>query len=69
MVKMIQVTKAGAEFLPDEEDLLVSVNADNINVCRSALEDEIGNTKIVFNDGTGVFVQETQDQLIHLINS
>ncbi|CAH1201355.1 conserved hypothetical protein [Candidatus Nitrotoga sp. BS] len=59
MVKLVSVTKAGGEMLDDENDVRVSVNADNINICKPVHEDQVGKTKIVFNDGTTINVVET----------
>lgn len=69
MVKLVEVTKAGGAMFDDENDVKVSVNADNINVCKPVSEDEVGKTKIVFNDGTAIIVVETQEQLRQLINT
>lgn len=69
MVKMVEVTKAGGALCDDENDIKVYVNADNINVCKPVSEDELGNTKMVFNDGTTINVVETQEQLRQLINT
>jgi len=69
MAKMVEVTKAGGALLDDEKDVKVSVNADNINICKPVPEDEVGKTRIVFNDGTKINVTETQEQLRKLINS
>lgn len=69
MVKLVVVTKAGGAMLDDENDVGVSVNADNINICKPVSEDEVGKTKIVFNDGTTINVVETQEQLQKLINT
>lgn len=69
MVKLVEVTKAGGAMFDDENDVKVSVNADNINVCKPVSEDEVGKTKIVFNDSTAIIVVETQEQLRQLINT
>ena len=68
MVKMIEVTKAGGAYLDENQDVKVTVNADNINVCKPVPEDEVGKSRIVFNDGTSINVTETQEQLRKLIN-
>ena len=69
MVKMVEVTKAGGGYLGCEEDIKVSVNACNINICEPVPEGEVGKTRIVFKDGTKIHVTETQEQLRRLINA
>jgi hypothetical protein len=69
MAKMVEVTKAGGACLDDENDIKVSINADNINVCEPVPEDEVGTTVVVFNDGTRLHVTETQEELRKLVNS
>lgn len=69
MVKFVTVTKAGGAMFDDENDVKVAVNADNINLCQPASEDEVGNTKIIFNDSTTMNVIETLEKLEELINT
>lgn len=66
---MIEVTEAGGALLGKDQDEKVSVNADNINVLKSVSEDDVGTTRIVFNDGTSISVVETREQLRRIINA
>jgi hypothetical protein len=68
MAKIIQVTRAGGAYLGNDEDESISVNADNINVLEQVLDESVGNTKIIFNDGTSENVTESQEELRKLIN-
>lgn len=67
MVKMVEVTKAGGTMFDNGNDVKVTINADDINVYQPVSEDEVGKTKIVFNNGTTIVVVETQEQLRQLI--
>ncbi len=68
MVKMIEATRAGGLY-DNDDDEKISINADNVNIYANPLEDEVGNTKIIFNDGTQINIIETQEQLRILANS
>jgi hypothetical protein len=68
MVKMVEVTKAGGAYLDDEIDVKISINADNINICQPVPEEDVGITRIIFNDGTNLHVIETQEQLRGICN-
>lgn len=68
MAKSIYVTKASGD-LYNETDQKMLINADNIKTCRPVGEESIGNSKITFNDGTSVLVNESLDELHKIINS
>ena len=68
-MKMVEVTKAGGGHFDDDTNVVVLINACNINICKPAFEDEVGKTKVVFNDGTTLNVIETPEELRILINS
>lgn len=69
MAKMISVTRAGGEYLGNDQDEAISVNADNINVLEPVEEGFVGTTKIKFNDGTSETVVESQEELRRRINA
>lgn len=69
MVKMVEVTEAGGEMLGKDEDEKIQVNADNINVIENANEDDVGVSRIIFNDGTSVNVTESKQELNSIINA
>ncbi|WP_206192084.1 hypothetical protein, partial [Vibrio diabolicus] len=67
MAKMVNVTKAGGTMF-DDGDKEVLINADNINQIVPAGEDEVGASKIKFNDNTHINVTESYDELKSIIN-
>ena len=69
MAKIVSVTRAGGTLF-DDGDVSVSINADNINICEPVREgEEVGATKITFNDGTTIHVTETMEELKRIINA
>lgn len=69
MAKMIQVTRAGDLDYEGQPDEVISINADNINICEAVQEDEVGVTRVIFNNKESVCVAETQEQIRKLVNS
>lgn len=69
MANMVEVTKAGGDFLGKDHDEKVLINADNVNVIGPVSQDSVGTSKIVFNDGTSICVVETQAQLQKIMNT
>jgi hypothetical protein len=69
MVKMVEVTEAGGAMLGKENDEKIQVNADNINKIEDTCQDDVGTSKIVFNNGTTVFVTESKQELNTIINA
>ncbi|EGR1463627.1 hypothetical protein D7151_06375 [Vibrio cholerae] len=68
MAKMVYVTKAGGMMF-DEGDQKILINADNINQIVPAGEDEVGSSKIKFNNNTYINVTERYDELKDIINN
>ncbi len=69
MAKMVEVTEAGGAMLGKDDDEKIQINADNVNKIEDVNEDEVGTSKIIFNDGTSVNVTESQKELAGIINS
>ena len=70
MPKLIQVTRAGGSMWEPEVDTTIKVDADNIQSCVPAAEEDCGNTMIRFKDGTTEYVVETVNEInVHYIGN
>lgn len=68
MPKLIQVTRAGGAMLGPEVDTTIIVDAENIQSCGPAGEEDCGNTVIRFRDGSTEFVTESLNEIKTLVN-
>jgi hypothetical protein len=69
MVKMVEVTEAGGAMLGKDQNEKILINADEINVIESTNEDEVGKSKIIFNNGKSKNVTESKIELKNIINA
>jgi hypothetical protein len=69
MTKPIRVTRAGGAMLGLEVDTPIMVDAEDIQSCAPAGEEDCGNTVIRFRNAPTEFVTESVDEIKRLVNS
>lgn len=68
MPKLIRVTRAGGAMLGPEVDTPIMVDAEGIQSCAPAGEEDCGNTVIYFRNGSTEFVVESVNVIDGLVN-
>jgi hypothetical protein len=68
MPKLIKVTRAGGAMLGPEVDTPIMVDAEDIQSCAPAGEDDCGNTVIHFGNRSAEFVTESVNEINRLVN-
>lgn len=68
MPKQIKVTRAGGAMLGPAVDTPIMVDADDIESCVPAFEEDCGNTVIHFRNGSTEFVVESVGDINRLVN-
>ncbi len=69
MIKMVTVTRAGGSMLDIDENEEILINSGKIlEIITSSVED-VGNSKIIFDNDKIVHVVESQKELKKIINS
>ena len=67
MSRLIQVTRAGGVILELEVDTPIIVDAEDIQSCAPAGEEDCGNTVICFRNGSMEFITESVNEINRLV--
>ena len=60
---------SGYAGLGKDNDEKIQINADNVNRIEDVNEDDVGTSRIIFNDGTSIHVTESKKELADIINA
>ena len=66
---LIKVTITGGAFLSYEDDTPVTINKNEISRLETPLNNELGTTKIIMNNGKEYYVSETKSKIYKLIRN